>query len=308
MKKFTSQQIKEFVSKPIFDEGVVLNKDQNFPTVSIITPSYNQGHFIEDTILSVKKQNYPNIEHIIIDGGSTDNTLEILKKYEGTYNMRWLTEPDKGQADAINKGFSIAKGYILGWLNSDDIYVTKKAINMIVKSFEEYPKADVVTCCGVYLNSGGRWIQPIPLDKKKACYKHLRYSDPILQPSTFWLRKVVEKVPLDINLHFAFDWDFFIRVAKQFNILPLNFIIAGYRIHGVNKTSAGGAERTKELLEVTGRYLGKCSWQYYALFLFYASHRFIELLPKQLATPLSKVLKKLSAIISIITLNRIIPI
>jgi len=105
MKKFTSQGIKEFVYKPMFDEEVILNKDTSWPLVSIITPSYNQGKFIEDLILSVKSQDYPNIEHIIIDGGSTDNTLKILKNNEGTYKMCWISKPDEGHVDGVNKGF-----------------------------------------------------------------------------------------------------------------------------------------------------------------------------------------------------------
>ena len=94
----------------------------SWPRVSIVTPSYNQGQFIEDTLLSVKNQDYPSIEHIIVDGGSTDNTLEILQKYEGSYSMRWVSEPDRGQSDAVNKGFRMANGEIVGWLNSDDCY------------------------------------------------------------------------------------------------------------------------------------------------------------------------------------------
>lgn len=92
------------------------------PLVSIVTPSFNQGRFIEETILSVKNQNYPHIEHLIIDGGSTDETLDVIRRYEGTYNLRWVSEPDEGQADALNKGFRLARGEVLGWLNADDTY------------------------------------------------------------------------------------------------------------------------------------------------------------------------------------------
>ncbi len=94
--------------------------EQSYPKISIVTPSYNSAEFIEDCIQSVLKQNYPNFEHIIIDGGSTDGTVEILKKYP---HLKWISEPDEGQSDALNKGFKKAEGDIIGWLNSDDVYL-----------------------------------------------------------------------------------------------------------------------------------------------------------------------------------------
>ena len=111
------------------------------PKVSIITPSYNQGQFIEETILSAKNQDYPNIEHIVIDGNSTDSTLDILHKYDN--DIIWISEPDRGQSDALNKGFRIATGEIIGWLNSDDIYLpgaVKKAVDALMNN----PKFDIV--------------------------------------------------------------------------------------------------------------------------------------------------------------------
>ncbi len=139
MKKFTSQEIKEFVSKPMFDEKVILNKDPSWPKISIVTPSYNQAEFLERTILSVLNQNYPNLEYIIIDGGSTDGSVEIIKKYE-KFLAYWVSEKDKGQADAINKGFKRATGDIVAWQNSDDTY-SPDALQSVAGFFRQNPNA-----------------------------------------------------------------------------------------------------------------------------------------------------------------------
>ena len=115
---------------------------KNFPKISIVTPSYNQAEFLERTILSVLNQDYPNLEYIIIDGGSTDGSVEIIKKYE-KYLAYWVSEKDKGQSDAINKGFQKSTGDILAWLNSDDTYLSGTLFK-VVKAFQENPNADLI--------------------------------------------------------------------------------------------------------------------------------------------------------------------
>jgi len=138
LKNYTSNEIKEFVSKPLFDENILLNKDSNYPKIAIVTPSYNQAQFLERTILSVLNQNYPNLEYIIIDGGSTDGSVEIIKKYE-RYLSYWVSEKENVQADAINKGFQKSTGQILAWLNSDDLYLPNtlvKIMNIFLRNKE----------------------------------------------------------------------------------------------------------------------------------------------------------------------------
>ena len=142
MKKTTSEKIKEFASKPLFNEKIILNNDLNYSKISIVTPSYNQSQFLERTILSVLNQNYPNLEYLIIDGGSTDGSVEIIRKYE-KYLAYWVSEKDNGQADAINRGFQKSTGKILAWLNSDDIYLPGTLLK-VSETFNKNPEVDLI--------------------------------------------------------------------------------------------------------------------------------------------------------------------
>jgi len=222
------------------------------PLVSIITPSYNQGQFIEDTILSIKNQDYPNIEHIIVDGGSTDNTLDIIKKYEGTYNMRWISEPDNGQADAVNKGFKMAKGEIIGWLNSDDVYLWKKTLTKVVDAF----LSNMVEIIYGHIllidaNNNALKVQSFPnfnLHRMlRGCY--------IGAPAAFLRRKVIDQHTLDITLEYAMDYEFWLRLAiKGYKFLRINEILACDRVHIQRKIIKYKAETDKESTMVRRRY------------------------------------------------------
>jgi len=191
MKKFTSQEIKEFVSKPLFDEKVILNKDPSWPKISIVTPSYNQAQFLERTILSVLNQNYPNLEYIIIDGGSTDGSVEIIKKYE-KYLAYWVSEKDKGQADAINKGFQKSSGEILAYINSDDTY-NPGAFLKIAKAFAKSPRADLMFGNVNHIDSYDKLIDECRFTKFN--FATLIYEGGNLQqPGAFWTKKIYESI------------------------------------------------------------------------------------------------------------------
>jgi glycosyltransferase involved in cell wall biosynthesis len=200
---------------------------QQLPKISIITPSFNQGHFIEETILSVINQNYPNIEYIIFDGGSTDNTVDIIRKYQDKIHY-WISEPDNGQTHAINKGFKMATGDIIGWLNSDDILV-KNGLNNLLIGFKKFPTADFIFGQSLNLTEKGS-IEKIPQTNLVDFKLKSLGSFPFSQPSTFYKRSILNKVGyLDESFYSTMDFDLFVRIALNFSMTYIDLPIALFR-------------------------------------------------------------------------------
>lgn len=231
------------------------------PLVSIVTPSYNQGRFIEDTLLSVMNQDYPNVEHIVVDGSSTDNTIEVLKKYEGEYNLRWVSEPDEGQSDAVNKGFKMAKGGIVGWLNSDDVYFDTTVISYVVDKFEELKHANVIYGNFVVIDKSGS-IQKV-VRTLNWNYERLLRSCFIGQPATFFRRKVVLENRLDKNLHLSMDYEFWLRLGRDYNFFKVNKVLAGFRFYEGTKTFSNKKKPAIESKRVMAKYGQDFGLRYY---------------------------------------------
>jgi len=224
------------------------------PTISVITPSYNQAEFLEETILSVLGQRYPALQYIIIDGGSADNSLEIIKKYEKELYY-WESTKDKGQSHAINKGFKHSTGDILMWLNSDDMLMPNALYyiaDLVLENKEDFYFGN---CIRYNENSIG--MESFKSDVLTASHSFLlEQSDYIIQSSSFWKRKVWEEVgELNENLHYGLDWEWFLRVKmKGISMRPFNKCISLYRVHDRHKTGNGGRARQEELLSIYNIY------------------------------------------------------
>ncbi|MFK7923778.1 MAG: glycosyltransferase family 2 protein [Bacteroidia bacterium] len=217
--------------------------------VTVITPTYMQGAFIKDCIESVKSQSHPFVEHLIFDAGSTDETDAIVRSYQGKYNLHYLSEPDRGQAHAINKGLDRAKGQIVCWLNSDDLFYDEHVLSKIVKLFEQRTEVDVITGGGIFVSQNGKWLEDIPVEPQAANLSFVKRTCLNLQPSTFWRPS---ELRLDERLHYAFDWKFWLDMLlaqKQFLTIP--DLLSQYRVHQGSKTHQDLAARKKEVLAVT---------------------------------------------------------
>jgi hypothetical protein len=199
------------------------------PLVSIITPSYNSGRFLEDALRSVLAQGYPHIEHLVIDGGSTDDTLRILKRYQN--QLTWVSEPDEGQAEALNKGFRLASGEVLGWLNADDTY-QPGAVRSAVAWLQSHPAVDLVYGGFNFVNEGGEILYThIP---PSFSLEKLLYGDIIPQAAMFFRRRIIEEIGgVDSNLHYVLDWEFALRIARNYQVRRVPAVWGNFRItHG----------------------------------------------------------------------------
>lgn len=229
--------------------------DDNVPLVSIITPSFNQDKFIEYAILSVKNQCYTNIEHIIVDGESTDNTLDIIRKYEGKYNLQWISEPDQGQSDAINKGFKMAKGVIIGWINSDDAYFSNHTISMVVNFFNNNTEAKVAYGDIALINEKNEVIRLSPVMLFLG-HEALKIHQTPSQPAVFFRRSIIDKYSLDVNLIYSMDYDFWLKVGKEHKFHYIKGLLSCFRIHNSSKSVSKCHDMDIEIAEVERRYFG----------------------------------------------------
>jgi glycosyltransferase involved in cell wall biosynthesis len=219
------------------------------PTVSIVTPSFNQARYIEATIQSVLSQDYPRIEYIIVDGGSTDDSTEIIKKYTNRLAW-WVSEKDRGQTDAINKGFARAKGGILAWINSDDTY-EPRAVGQAVRYLLEHPEVGMVYADCNYINEDGNVIGQFPAAQTNLLHLRRGYAH-IPQQTMFFRAELWKQVgPLDPSYYFAMDYDLWTRIAERAELKYLNGQVwANFRIHTSGKTIVADDRCWSEMLRV----------------------------------------------------------
>ncbi|TCL70404.1 glycosyl transferase family 1 [Rhizobium sp. BK251] len=230
------------------------------PLVSIVMPTRNHAHFIRDSIDSVLNQSYQNVELIVMDGASTDETVDILKSYGD--KIRWISERDNGQADAINKGMVLAKGEVLAYLNSDDVFLPR-ALERVVKYFAEYPECDLVYGNADYIDKDGN-ITGV-YTTAEFSFDRLMHDCCICQPAAFWRRRIAERTgPFNAELQTAMDYEYWLRIASSGGIIHHTAEkLAQSRLHEDAKTLAMRGKIFEEVFKICQQHGGYVSFNYY---------------------------------------------
>lgn len=218
------------------------------PLVSIVTPSFNQASFLEATICSVLEQDYPNLEYYVMDGGSTDGSLAIIQKYANRL-AGWVCDPDKGQTDAINKGFARARGEVFAWLNSDDMY-EPSAVTAAVEFLQQHQDVGLVYGDANFIDEQGRIIGHFPAAQTD--YRHLRRGYVhIPQQAAFFRASLWHDVgPLDPSFYFAMDYDLWVRLSARASVQYVPQTWANFRLHTRGKTVVADDRCWPEMLRV----------------------------------------------------------
>jgi len=231
----------------------------NWPKISLITPSLNQGKYIEQTIQSVLSQNYLNLEYIVIDGGSIDGTMQILKKYKS--KLKYISEPDSGQSEAINKGLKMATGEIAGFINSDD-RLLPGALKTVAHVFTK--NSDIMWLTGKCktVDWQGREIRPLITRYKnfwlnRYSYTFLLIMNFISQPATFWRKRLIKNSRIglfDQSLHYSMDYDYWLKIGRLYDPVIVNKHLAEFRIHDRSKSGVGFRKQFLAEYEIGRRY------------------------------------------------------
>ncbi len=233
----------------------------DWPLVSLVTPVLNGAELIQRTIDSIRQQDYPHIEHVVMDGGSTDGTLDILRANEAW--LKWYSEPDKGQSDAINRGFAHTTGKYLNWLNADD-FLYPGAVRRCVEEFKANPRLGIVYGQLALVNKDGS-LRRMDHSIREGSYEELLHWDNIIgQPGLLFSREAWEVCgPLSLEDHYAMDWDLWIKIGSRFPFKYIPVTLAALSVYETTKSVSGGLKRYEEIIRMLERNGSRAPLEYY---------------------------------------------